>query len=231
LTPTTTAQAIAQAFSPTPNPQQGTAQAILATISAQTLTAAAGSFQGVTPTGQTPFGQTPFAQTPQPFGATPSGFATVFPDCEYLIAPGDKLGNIARTYNVTIEQLIARNPEMIGDGGNLIKAGDTIWIPGCGRNPTATPTGTLTITPAFSGQGGQAAQDNSLGPIEYIVQAGDGIYKLSRVFNVTMAEILRANPQISNINLIIEGQKIIIPTRSQYPTPTPTPTLTLTPSF
>lgn len=227
LTPTDPL-AIAQALSPTPlNSQQLTADAIINGLTStavfsniniqgtQTIQAQLTPFQAGGATATTGF------NTPVPFGV-----ATSYPDCEYLIAPGDKLSNIARTYRVTLQQLIDRNPDVVGEEGNFIKAGDILMIPGCGRNPTVTPTGTLTSTLSLSdGQGGGVeVYDNTLGPIEYVVEAGDGIYKLSVQFGVTMTEILQANPQISNINLIIEGQTITIPPRSRFDTPTPTPT-------
>lgn len=212
LTPT--AQGIAQAFTPTANPQQATATALVEQFR-----------RDATRTIEAQLGTTTFTPdqltTPQQFGGTPTVPQTgLFPDCEYLIQPGDRLGTIARTYNVTVDALAARNSIT---NPNFIKAGDRIWIPGCGRNPTPTPTGTLT-PPLQDGQGGFSGQENLTGTFEYTVQAGDNIYRLSVTYGVTMREILNANPRISDINLIIAGEKLIIPPRSQ-PVTTPTPAL------
>lgn len=45
----------------------------------------------------------------------------------------------------------------------------------------------------------------------YVVQPGDTLYAISLRFNTTINEILAANPQITNPNLIFPGQIIEIP--------------------
>ncbi|NOG63925.1 MAG: LysM peptidoglycan-binding domain-containing protein [Chloroflexi bacterium] len=194
-------------------PQQMTATAIIFNATA-TAAAAQGTQLAITP--QVPIGTTPGAGgvTGQ---TTPS---SQFPDCDYLIQPGDKLGVIARTYNVALATLASYNNITNWD---YIKAGDTIKIPGCGRNATPTPTG----TPAPSGGvAGGATPDNSLGPVQYVVVGGDNIYKLSVRFCVTMRDIVVANPRITNINIIIAGDTLTIPARTlPCGTATPTPTL------
>jgi uncharacterized YkwD family protein/spore coat assembly protein SafA len=45
----------------------------------------------------------------------------------------------------------------------------------------------------------------------YIVQRGDSIWKIAVKYQVGMSEIIAANPQIKNPNLIYPGQKITIP--------------------
>jgi LysM repeat protein len=200
-----------------PNPQQATATAAIATFqAAQTQTAAAQ--QGIIlPTNTLlPDGSGGgLVSTPAPTQA--------FPDCPHYVQPDTTLGSIARTYNLTVTELAAYNNITNPD---FIKAGDTIIIPGCGRRPTATPT--LNLTP---GQGGAAQAsnplDNSLGPIRYVVQPGDNLYRLSVRFGVTMSEILNANPRITDINVLSVGWELIIPIRSR-PLTTPTPTLPVT---
>jgi uncharacterized YkwD family protein/spore coat assembly protein SafA len=46
----------------------------------------------------------------------------------------------------------------------------------------------------------------------YTVQRGDTIWKIAVRYQVGMSEIIAANPQIKNPNLIYPGQKITIPT-------------------
>jgi uncharacterized YkwD family protein/spore coat assembly protein SafA len=46
----------------------------------------------------------------------------------------------------------------------------------------------------------------------YTVQRGDTIWKIAVKYQVGMSEIIAANPQIKNPNLIYPGQKITIPT-------------------
>ncbi|MCI0710671.1 MAG: LysM peptidoglycan-binding domain-containing protein [Chloroflexi bacterium] len=196
----------------TVNDQQATATAIILTFEASqgtfypTVDPNAG---GVQPT-QDP-NQPQVTQPPGPT-AIPPGF---FEDCDEYIDPGETLGNIAVTYNVAIEEIAAHNNITNPD---FIRAGDTIKIPGCGRNPTAMPSFTPDPTQTLT-------YNNSAGPISYTVEPGDNIYRLSVKFGVTMSEILAANPAVTNINLIIAGDVLTIPTRSQVdapPTATPT---------
>ncbi|MFP4323244.1 MAG: LysM peptidoglycan-binding domain-containing protein [Anaerolineales bacterium] len=137
-------------------------------------------------------------------------------DCEYLVAIGDTLSQIARTYNLTINEIAVANNITNPD---LIEAGYPLIIPGCGRDAasaTATAAATAGTTGVpNAGQGGAQptaeATDNSQGPFRYTVQAGDRIYQLSLRYGVSMSAILAANPQITNMNVITEGQEITIP--------------------
>lgn len=215
LTPTPSAQIVAQ--EPSPNQQQQTATAIILTFEASqgTIYPTATTFDGGQQPGAT---QPPVVEGPTQL---PPGF---LPDCEYYIEPGDRLGNIAITYNMTVETLANYNNIT---NPNFIEAGDTIMIPGCGRNPTATPTVTPDPTNA-------PEYNNSTGPIQYEVQAGDNIYRLSVRYGVTMREILVANPGITDINSIFVGETLTIPTRSQFETDTtttPAPTTQSVPAF
>lgn len=45
----------------------------------------------------------------------------------------------------------------------------------------------------------------------YIVQPTDTLFKIAKRFHVTVADILRVNPDIKDPNLILPGQKILIP--------------------
>src|SRR5690606_30493360 len=121
-----------------------------------------------------------------------------YPDCEHYIQPDSTLSQIARLYNLTTEQLRAYNNITNID---LIKAGDTLIIPACGRLPTPTPT----INPTTLSQNGGVVSgppsdlDNSQGPIQYTVVAGDTVYRLSTQFGVSMSAILNANTRITDI--------------------------------
>jgi uncharacterized YkwD family protein/spore coat assembly protein SafA len=46
----------------------------------------------------------------------------------------------------------------------------------------------------------------------YTVQRGDTLYKIATRYNMTVGEILGANPSITNASMIYVGQKITIPT-------------------
>jgi uncharacterized YkwD family protein/spore coat assembly protein SafA len=48
-------------------------------------------------------------------------------------------------------------------------------------------------------------------PIIYVVQSGDSMWKIASKYQVGISEIINANPQIQNSNLIYPGQKISVP--------------------
>lgn len=144
---------------------------------------------------------------------------TVAADCEYRIELDDNLSSIARTFNTTVDELATVNAIVNPD---IIEAGDTIIIPRCGQ-PLPGSTDTTATAEANSAEAASALDtrtDNSTGPFLYTVQAGDNIYRLSLRYGITMRSILNANPQITDLNVIAEGQEITIP---GPPTTTPDP--------
>lgn len=57
------------------------------------------------------------------------------------------------------------------------------------------------------------------GPTQYVVQPGDTLSYLSRLFGVSIQDILDANPQIASARRIIAGQMIVIPVPGQVGVP------------
>ncbi|MCR3923484.1 MAG: LysM domain-containing protein [Firmicutes bacterium] len=53
----------------------------------------------------------------------------------------------------------------------------------------------------------------------YTVKAGDSLFLIGRRFGVTVAQLIAANPQIVNPNVIFVGQVICIPTGEPAPPP------------
>ncbi|PJF39368.1 MAG: hypothetical protein CUN55_14545 [Phototrophicales bacterium] len=217
--PSTDPTLVAQSGFETPNPQQITATYII-----QQATQNAAATLGTPPI---TIGATtdPLAGQGGVDSSTTGQFAptaTGFPDCTIRIPPDISLSQIARQYNLTTEALAAYNNITNPD---YIRAGDELIIPGCGLNPTPTPT----INPTTGAGTTQPVYDNSTSQIVYTVVEGDTIYKLSERFGVTMTQIITLNP-IADINLISVGQQLIIPPRSRpVTTLTPTPT-TLAPT-
>jgi LysM repeat protein len=67
--------------------------------------------------------------------------------------------------------------------------------------------------------------------ISYTVRRGDTLNSIARQHNVTVAEILSINPQITNPNRIAVGQQIWIPVAISPPRPPVLPTPTPRPPF
>lgn len=101
----------------------------------------------------------------------------------YTVQPGDTLFLIAQRFGITLQQLLAANPQIVNP--NLIFPGQQITIPVPGPPPD-----------------GQV----------YVVRPGDTLFGIAQRFGVTLAQLLAANPQITNPNLIFPGQQILIPT-------------------
>lgn len=51
----------------------------------------------------------------------------------------------------------------------------------------------------------------------YVIKNGETFHKIARSFNLGVDEILRANPQITDVNKIYSGTKIIVPTTHLLP--------------
>lgn len=104
---------------------------------------------------------------------------------EYVVQPGDTLFRIGRRFGVTVQQLLAANPQITDP--NLIFPGQIINVP-------------VAITPPPA-------------PGRYVVQPGDTLSRIARRFGVTLGALISANPQIADPDLIYPGQVINIPAR------------------
>jgi len=109
----------------------------------------------------------------------------------YTIRAGDTIYNLANRYNVSVDDILRANP---GIDPNNLQIGQVICI------PAATPP-----------------QPSCPGGMLYTIKAGDTIYNLANRYNVSVDDILKANPGIDPNNLQI-GQVICIPC---MPAPTP----------
>lgn len=116
----------------------------------------------------------------------------------YVVARGDTLRSLANRFNSTVESIVASNPSITNP--NVIYEGQrlTIYAVGPGNPPPTQP-------PPPSGG------------VYYVVR-GDTLRKIAAKFNTTVDAILKANPQITNPNVIYVGQAITIPGSSQIST-------------
>jgi LysM repeat protein len=104
----------------------------------------------------------------------------------YIVARGDSLKGLAVRFDTTVAALLAANPEIANP--NVIYDGQHLKV-------------VVSQTPPPPLPGGQA----------YYVQRGDTLRKIASKFSSTVDALLRANPQISNPNVIYVGQAITIP--------------------
>jgi len=113
----------------------------------------------------------------------------------YTVVAGDSLYLIAQRNNITLDALLAANPQITDPA--RISVGQVICVPGT----TPSCEGTL-----------------------YTIRAGDTLFSLAQRYNTTVDAIIRANPGIDPNNLRI-GQVICIPSSTPGPVPCPGGTL------
>lgn len=113
---------------------------------------------------------------------------------EYLVVKGDRLFSISRKYGVSVEDLIAANPELV----NGLKAGQKITVPVSEKSLEKVATKT------------SAKREITLKqPQVYLVQKGDTLYSITRKFpRLSIREIMRLN-KLKDKN-IKPGQQLII---------------------
>lgn len=148
--------------------------------------------------------------TPLPPTETPTATATETPSGPsiYVVQEGDYLSTIAAKFNISLELLLALNPQ-IDPTTMIINIGDQILIPAPNTElPSPTPLGADVLPGTV---------------IEYRILTGDTLGGIAVLFNSTVEDILLQNPEIENANDIIPGQ--IIEVRVNIATPVPTATV------
>ena len=106
----------------------------------------------------------------------------------YVVQWGDTLSGIAVRCGTSVAALRQANPGI----GYLIYAGQTLWMPGSsgGYMPGPAPAGS------------------------YLVQRGDTLRNIAARMGFCVSDLIAANPQLWNPNLIYPGQYINLPAYS-----------------
>jgi peptidoglycan DL-endopeptidase LytF len=107
----------------------------------------------------------------------------------YIVVRGDTLKGLAARFGSTVDSILASNPSITN--ANVIYEGQRLTIYSAPTTPPVTP-------PPSSGQ-------------TYYIVKGDTLRKIAAKFNTTVDALLRANPKITNQNIIYVGQAISIP--------------------
>jgi len=128
------------------------------------------------------------------FAATTGASAAYYCGSTVTVVSGDTLRKIAERCGTTVYALRRANPE-IGNG-DLIYPNQVLLLPGAilyGNNGYNT----------------------------YIVMRGDTLKALANRFGTSMDVLVSLNPEITNINVIYEGQRMVVPTGSGLPSTPP----------
>lgn len=109
----------------------------------------------------------------------------------YIIRPGDTMFRIANQYNISLQQLLRANPQVINP--NVIFVGQRLCVPSqiTPRPPVPEPFCT----------------DGTI----YIVQRGDSLFTIARKFGITLQRLIQANPQIPDPNVVEIGMRVCVP--------------------
>ena len=115
----------------------------------------------------------------------------------YTVQAGDTLWAIARKYGCSITEIVAANSDRIKNP-NRIHAGWQLKIPQSGATVTGnTPDAVL--------------PENKKSGI-YIVRQGDTLWKIARMYNCSVAEIVSLNRElIRNSAMIYSGWELKVP--------------------
>ncbi|MDO4542026.1 MAG: SafA/ExsA family spore coat assembly protein [Bacillota bacterium] len=153
----------------------------------------------------------------------------------YTVKQGDSLYKIGKKYNLSIESILNANPNI--DNADMIYPGESLNIPGPHQvqkgetlssiaslysvslnaliaanpqieDPNRIYPQTMVIIPAAAGD---SYEDRNFRGVSYIVQPGDTLYEIAKLYHVSLESLIDANPQIQNPDLIYPGQKISVP--------------------
>ena len=105
----------------------------------------------------------------------------------YTVKKDDYMRKIAREHGITLDQLIALNPQV--KNPNLIYAGQVLVI-----STTGTTAATAEITATKT----------------YTVQRGDSLYKIARKNGMTLAELKSLNENLFAQKYIFAGQQVLL---------------------
>ena len=104
----------------------------------------------------------------------------------YTVKKGDTLSGIAAKHGVTVQDLLQHNPGI--QNPDVIDVGMKIKIPAAKTPP---PSGDWMH--------------------QHKVVQGDTLWKLSKAWGVPLADLIKANPQLKNPNVLMTGEIVNIP--------------------
>jgi LysM repeat protein len=123
---------------------------------------------------------------------------------EYTIKPGDTLTRIAKQYGLTLDLLLAANPQ-ISDPSRL-RAGEVIFLPP-GRSEGVLDSGPRRLLFwEIEKNGGRVVKTDHL----YRIRSGDNFYRVAQRFGLTFDDLVAANPQ-TTAGFLYRGELIHIP--------------------
>lgn len=162
-----------------------------------------------TPTASNTYTTTPTAQPPT-MTPTPGPTHTPLPPFRYIVQPGDTWLGLAINYDIDQDSLLQANN---WNDSDYIVEGEEILIP----YPTYTATPAATALPTFEVVGDISREQCR----EHTIASGETLISIAIKYEVSVQLIQTVN-NISNPDLVKEGQKLCIPLVTPGPAPSPT---------
>ncbi|MGG4032758.1 LysM peptidoglycan-binding domain-containing protein [Paenibacillus cisolokensis] len=104
----------------------------------------------------------------------------------HIVKKGESLYLISQKYNVSVEDIVKLNPSITDP--NKIDVGMKLKIPSAPVKP-----------------GGIGVMHH------HVVQQGDTLWKLSKAWGIPLGDLIKANPQLNNPNVLTIGEIVYIP--------------------
>lgn len=135
----------------------------------------------------------------------------------HVVEKGDTLRRIAAHYGSTVAAIVAANPDLADP--DRIKPGQELTVPSDGRPASAARDAVSTPVPGAERPGpgttpkptGRSRPASKPSTTTYTIAAGDTLGKVAKAFGVTLPDLLAANPQITNPDVVKKGQVVAIP--------------------
>ncbi|OMF31685.1 hypothetical protein BK133_15755 [Paenibacillus sp. FSL H8-0548] len=106
----------------------------------------------------------------------------------HIVKKGESLYSIGQKYNVSLEEILKLNPGI--------------------TNPDVIDVGLKLKIPSDHTGGSGGGMDIMH---QHVVKQGDTLWKLSKAWGVPLADMIKANPQLKNPNVLLTGEVVNIP--------------------
>jgi LysM repeat protein len=97
------------------------------------------------------------------------------------------------------------------------------FLLGLGGDDAATPTPSASGAAASAPPEGSPSPSPAPTPFVYTVKSGDTLSGIATQFDVTLDDLIAANPELKDPDMLGVGDKLIIPIGGFQPSPSPSP--------
>ncbi len=115
---------------------------------------------------------------------------------KYRVGSGETMWGIARLFQISVEGLAAANPHISNPA--RIVPGDVLCVPEPVPPPPDMPVRRPEVCPAGFN-------------IRFEVAQGETMWSIARTFEVSLSDLIRANPHIENPDVLFPGDVLCVP--------------------